>query len=216
MFVTTSQQELAIISSECKNPTVCDIPSGYNKKNINKISNVQYQTKEVRFFDKLQLYETKLTVNKAKEQVEFWYHKYHRYLQVQAQVFSVIDANQPFISQYNGYMGIAPYSDTQVRKERSFLWQLKNSGVIDNIVVSFWVRPKSGNNSQIKFGSWDESATAGPLNMYKTVSPYSWAINADKILLGATEIISELRYVELDPMYPYLYIPDADFEVFAK
>ena len=55
LFVTTGQQELAMISTECKNPTVCDIPSGFNKRNIKKISNVQYQTKEVRFFDKLQL-----------------------------------------------------------------------------------------------------------------------------------------------------------------
>ena len=105
------------------------------------------------------------------------------------QVLSVFDANEPFISQYNGYVGIAPYSDSALRKERSFLYQLKKSGMIDNIIVSFWVRPKSGNNSQIKFGGWDESATSGPLNMYKTVSPYSWAINADKITLGTNTLL---------------------------
>lgn len=78
----------------------------------------------MRFFDKLQLWETKLTVNKAFEQVEMWYHKYHRYTQLDANVFSVIDATVPFSSNYNGYMGIAPYVEN--KKERSFLWQLKN------------------------------------------------------------------------------------------
>ena len=84
LFVTTSQQELAMITTGCPNPAICDVPSGYNKRKVKKISNSQYQTRVVRFFDKLQLTETKLTVNKAKEQIEMWYHKYHRYAQFDA------------------------------------------------------------------------------------------------------------------------------------
>ena len=60
-------------------------------------------------------------------------------------MFSVIDATEPFKSNYNGYMGIAPYVESKM--ERSFLWQLANSGMIDNIVVSFWVRPDKNFNS---------------------------------------------------------------------
>jgi len=113
-----------MITTECPNPAICDIPSGFSKSKVHKVSKVQYQTSVVRFFDKLQLTETKLTVNKAKEQVEMWYHKYHRYAQFNPQIFSVIDATNSFKSQYNGYMGIAPYVDN--KKDRSFIWQLKD------------------------------------------------------------------------------------------
>jgi hypothetical protein len=34
--------------------------------------------------------------------------------------------------------------------------------------------------------------------------------------LGATDMKLGSRNLELDPMFPYLYIPVADFDVFAK
>ena len=39
LFVTTSQQEAAIITTDCPNPQVCDIPAGYNARNVNKLTN---------------------------------------------------------------------------------------------------------------------------------------------------------------------------------
>lgn len=180
------------------------------------ISDVQYQTNVVRFFDKLQLTEPRLTVNKAKESFDLLFHEFHRFANFEAQYFSIIGADRRFISIYNGYIGFAPYSDTDSVKQRSFLYQLKQQGMIDHCIVSFYVKPESGNTSQIKFGSWDKSAFDGELLMFRTTSQYSWALNANQFKLGAVDLLLGDRFVQMDPMYPYLYIPDADFQVFAK
>ena len=63
-----------------------------------------------------------MIVNKATDQFSMFYHEYHRYAKFEAQMFSVIDASQKFISIYNGYIGIAPYADGTERKNRNFLW----------------------------------------------------------------------------------------------
>jgi len=63
-------------------------------------------------------------------------------------------SNKQFTSYYSGYIGIAPYfglPDDQ--KERSFLKNLKESGKIDHMVVSFFTRQDSA--AVIKFGSYD-------------------------------------------------------------
>jgi len=74
----------------------------------------------MRFFDKLQLQETYLSVNEAKDQFEMIFHEYHRYAKFNAEFFSVIDASSPFVSIYNGYVGIQPY--TESRKTTNFMW----------------------------------------------------------------------------------------------
>jgi hypothetical protein len=83
--------------------------------------------------------------------------------------------------------------------------------MIDNIVVAFYVNPETGNTSQIKFGSWDKSAIDGQMLMYKTTSTTSWALDGQQFFLGATDLNLGHRFIELDPMFPYMYIPDADF-----
>ena len=129
--------------------------------------------------------------------------------------FSVVDADRSFTSIYNGYMGIAPYSESSPKRFRSFLYQLKESGMIENVMVSFFVKPGRGTQSSIKFGSWDPNAIASGFRMYKTTSPHSWAVDAVQFKLGDTDLGLGHRYIELNPMYPYLYLPDEDFKAFA-
>jgi len=88
--------------------------------------------------------------------------------------------------------------------------------MISNMIVAFYVKPQSGNTSTIKFGSWDKNAIKGTLLMYKTTSPFSWALDGQQFKLGANDLALGHRFLELDPMFPFLYIPDADFQVFAK
>jgi hypothetical protein len=111
------------------------------------------------------------------------------------QYFAIEDADRRFYSIYNGYIGLAPYSDNAARKERNFLWQLKKSGMIENIVVAFYVMPDAGNHSQIKFGSWDRSAVDGELRMYTTLSTATWALTSSKFTLGSRDFITESRVV---------------------
>ena len=82
--------------------------------------------------------------------------------------------------------------------------------------MSFYVKPETGNTSQIKFGSYDVSATDGPMLMFKTVSDISWVIKGNSFKLGDTTFLEQERFVNMDPMVPYLYIPDADFQLVAQ
>ena len=54
------------------------------------------------------------------------------------------------------------------------------------------------------------------MNLFKTTSVYSWALDSPTQMLGTVDLGLAHRYIELDPMFPFLYIPDADFKVFAK
>ena len=53
--------------------------------------------------------------------------------------------------------------------------------------------------------------------MYRTTSKFSWALNGLQFNLGTVDLKLEgSRFIELDPMFPYLYVPSADFDAFAK
>ena len=62
-----------------------------------------------------------------------------------------------FRSQFDGYIGLAPYSKDLERKEQNFMYQLKSQGLIDHNIFAIDVRGEG--NSTIKFGSWDEIQT---------------------------------------------------------
>ena len=47
--------------------------------------------------------------------------------------------------------------------------------------------------------------------MYKTTSTSSWALDGQQFNLGNLDLGLGHRYLELDPMYRYLYILDAGF-----
>lgn len=141
VFVTTSQGEIGIITDSCYNPEICDVPAPFTKKKVHLLSYNRYQTSVFRFFDKLQLVSTQLTVQKAYDTFEMSFGKYRRYATFDAEYFAVVDASESFKSIYNGYIGIAPYPDNKEREGRNFLYQLRKHGMIDNLIVSFYVKP---------------------------------------------------------------------------
>ena len=53
LFLSTTQPDIAIISTECPNPAKCDVPAPFDKKDVNIESHLRYETPLVRFFDKL-------------------------------------------------------------------------------------------------------------------------------------------------------------------
>jgi hypothetical protein len=72
----------------------------------------------------------------------------------------------------------------------------------------------------IKFGSYDYTAMTAPPKMIKTIDLNSWNLNTDQMMIGNKVMISGNRRFDIDPMLPYLYVPDNDFlpmiEEFAK
>ena len=96
-------------------------------------------------------------------------------------MYGIVGTDNPFVSIYNGFLGIAPYDHGEAaRREMSFLYQLKKNKMIDHIIISFYVRPGEGKNSQIKFGSYDKSAFTGTMSTFHTVSKDSWVLRANQ------------------------------------
>lgn len=64
------------------------------------------------------------------------------------------------ITSFSGFIGLAPYTADETKKNENFLWNLKNSGYIDHMTVAFYVknddRDKINIKSTIKFGSIDK------------------------------------------------------------
>lgn len=79
--------------------------------------------------------------------------KYHRETAFASIVAANYKSSVGFRSQFDGYLGLAPYTSDLRYKERNFLHQLRKSGVIDHNVFAIDVRQDG--NSTIKFGSWD-------------------------------------------------------------
>lgn len=66
--------------------------------------------------------------------------------------------NAYFETSYSGFIGYAPFKESS--KEKNFMWQLKNKGLIDHMTVSFYMEDddKDTENAKsiIKFGGIDK------------------------------------------------------------
>jgi hypothetical protein len=127
--------------------------------------------------------------------------------------------NNPFKSELSGLIGIGPYTmaGSQEERRKSFMLQLKQQGLIDHAIVSIFVRGSNDSLSHIKFGSWDINNTDGFPAVLKTKSRDSWEVIARGIKLpGENLVLTEKRMIDLDPAYPDIYVPDADWDVFTQ
>jgi len=130
---------------------------------------------------------------------------------------------QNFESDYSGYIGIAPWTANPDEKEKNFMWQLKQAGLIDHMTVSFFVHlddamyPNSP--STIKFGSWDPiNIKNGELvSIIRTADATSWDIKASFFKLDKEDDGLDFdAFIRLDPGLPYLYVPKAIYDEFTK
>lgn len=84
---------------------------------------------------------------------------------------------------YQGLVGLAPYAGDVQNMEKNFMWQLKDQGIIDHMVASFYV---DGDDSFIKFGSYDPLGVkpGTPLRTFPTFSNDDWTIWVIKPTIG--------------------------------
>ena len=117
------------------------------------------------------------------ETFNFTYGQYGRQTLFPAKSFAIEQANNTGLKSkfYAGYMGIGPYTANLEDKRLSFLWQLKDSGFVDHIVVSIYM--KNYQESIIKFGSYDKNALADPDEMvvFQTPTSYAWSLRVTDI-----------------------------------
>ena len=63
---------------------------------------------------------------KGTEDFRFQYEKYDRITNAtDIPIFSIVGANKKFSSDYQGFIGIAPYADQYTNKVKSFIFNLK-------------------------------------------------------------------------------------------
>jgi len=76
------------------------------------------------------------------------------------------NARTKFTSDFSGFVGIAPWTETN--KEKSFLWNMYNSTLIDTPLVTMHLH-NNASRSCIKFGGkLDASAFKGNPAFFKT------------------------------------------------
>ena len=69
--------------------------------------------------------------------------------------------------------------------------------------------------SSIKFGSWDEQGLreGTRLRVVKTVDPDSWHLSLSEVFIANKEfeLSNPVTKVLIEPQFPYIYLPEADF-----
>ena len=60
-------------------------------------------------------------------------------LKTDLKFMSVTQANNAFSTEYDGFVGIAPYSDESHIKQYNFMYQMKQNGHIDHLVASLFI-----------------------------------------------------------------------------
>lgn len=95
---------------------------------------------------------------------------------------------------------------------------MKNQGKIDHLIFGLYIREEYGNSSNIKFGGWDPSALqpGASLITFRTYSPQHWDLKADNFMIDGKAFLSDVRIISIDPHIPYLYIPNNDWNDFAR
>lgn len=122
--------------------------------------------------------------------------------------------NPAKVNHFDGFIGIAPYTQNLAAMDSNFMYQLKKSGKIDHITASFYTQPKVGNFSSIKFGSYDEQGIApgSQLSMYKTVDLTQWSVMAKDLQANGHDLTKHVdRKILFDMQLPYLYLPEYDY-----
>ena len=122
---------------------------------------------------------------------------------------------------YSGFLGIAPIKQNVANQAANFLEQLQTQGLIDHLVVSFYVNADCSAEeycSHIKFGSYDRSSMLDghELELLSTANWATWDLNINKLTIGSRikPLGAGTASVRISPELPYLYFPDSLYDHF--
>ena len=129
---------------------------------------------------------------------------------------SIDKANATFKTEYDGFIGLAPYTGNQPEQDSyyNFMRFLKHDrGIIDHMIASIYITTREGRHSAIKFGSYDPQAikSGNSLAIMRTRSLESWAVTLCEVNLFIHSFDFKLfnpMYALFEPQVPYIYIPN--------
>ena len=167
-----------------------------------------------------------------KDNLKFRLDQYHREMSLNQASFyrmtSFEGAIKTVQSDFSGFIGIGPYRSD--RSDDNFLLQLKRQGIIDHLVLAFYMGDKDcifipGQNScttssTIKFGSYDKINInpGSKLEMIHTDTFTSWDIHHVNLQIGddyGPHKVSHTNMFKFQPELPYIYFPIDQWKYFV-
>ena len=117
----------------------------------------------------------------------------------QTQFFLIDEAapeepDEEFAPGFSGYIGLQPWTANEEKKERNFVWQLKEKGLIDVMRVAVFFPDQEGGTGSVKFGGYDEIGmedSAGDLEYVRTIDKTTWDIQCRRFQFGDSIVESE-------------------------
>lgn len=139
---------------------------------------------------------------------------------MQMQFLGIIDTEEELVSQYAGYIGLAP-PKSQEEHMRSFLYNAHKDGLIDKYMFALYTSIRSDVPSSLKFGGYDVSGIkpGEQLTWMHTKENDSWALAARFMIVFDETVQMEAdqpRVILIEPQMPYMYLPEFEFASFAQ
>ena len=107
-------------------------------------------------------------------------------------------------------IGLAPPQNDH-QKSISFLYQLKEHGIIQSLTFAIFLTSEKDDRSNIKFGSYDLKGIEDghTLNLIRTEKNNSWAVEGKHFIVGSneTDVITGKRLIQIEPSSPFIYVP---------
>ena len=132
-------------------------------------------------------------------------------------IFAIKSAVNTFISDLDGYIGLAPPRNG-IERMRSFLFNAWKDGLIEHMVFALYTSVRNDIPSTLKFGSYDPSGIKDgeQLTYIQTRNSTTWGLSAAYFIVFDHTIYTDStpKVALIEPQYPYLYIPQHEFESF--
>ena len=210
--VSTSDHASYIFTDACEYPSPCNIPGLYNlgsSKAKTLIEGTENEKQDIHYED-IDVRAT-VTGTEYKDEHLLQYEKWGRMVTFLNQFLAVDNVDQDLkLSDSQGQIGLAPYGADLDHLENNLMWQLKDQGMIDHMVTSFYI---DEDDAFIKFGSFDPLGIAPgeKLVMIRTSEIIKWALTIKAPKIGS---LTFGKYADqalvINPAYPHIYVTTID------
>jgi len=234
LWLTSNQHELSMISEDCL-AKECDVPDKLKAKNSEHHFRILDEGElEVtgRLVEGYRMRDIKFKGYMAFEKLGLALSEFDRNTHLPINFFEITEASQYFKTDYNGFLGFKPHFVLdQRKKDMNVMYRLKDKGRIDYNILSVYVSEEEGKSSIIKFGGWDQISLKNgtELHMFKAATKSSWHLISDSITFAGKNLLTaedssfggrtvekKDRFINIDPMVPYVTVPSSDFELIKK
>ena len=179
MVPDTGLNEVALMTSNCKNCTGVNSRKWTPPSDLGMRKNITGVIDEITYFYKLHAFDTKIegTIYKLSACIE--HSPNPSICLMNFQLLGINKATPFFTANGDGYMGLGLGKSIDGSEDFNFLAQLKDHGLIDKKIFSVYSQMSNStdNPSQIRFGAQNENLFEGDsLHWLDTIAEDSWKV----------------------------------------